>query len=72
MPFILIDDPQFFGIEVSLNNVLMTGLIISFSKTDKKSCHSKHLKDHTFTVSSPHEERWCVLKSVRYLQIPLF
>ena len=48
--FSLTDDSQFFGLEVSLSNILMTDLFCSnsrmviFSKTEKNSYHSKHIK----------------------------
>ena len=47
MPFILTDDPDLCGLEMSLKNVLMIGLFRSnnrmefLSKTDNSS-HSKH------------------------------
>ena len=72
MPFTLTDDPQFYGSEVSLSNILMIDLFSSdtrmviISKTEKKSYHSKYVKDYTFMAST--WERG-VLKFVTYLQI---
>ena len=43
MSFTLIEDPQFYGLEMSLNNILMIGLfrsnyrMVIFSKTEKNS-----------------------------------
>ena len=54
MPFTLTDDPQFYGLEMSLSNILMIGLLRSnnrmviFSKTEKNLYHGKHVRDHTF------------------------
>ena len=54
MSFTLTDDPQFYGLEVSLSNILIIGLLRSnnrmviFSNTKKDSYHSKHVRDHTF------------------------
>ena len=42
MPFNLTDDPQLYGLEMSLSNMLMIGLfpsnnrMVNFSKTEKK------------------------------------
>ena len=58
MPFTLTDDPQFYGLEMSLSNILMIGLfrsnsrMVIFSKTEKKSYHSKHVRDNTFMIST--------------------
>ena len=56
MPFTLTEDSQFYGLEVSLSNILMIGLFRSnfrssnrmliFSKT--KQYHRKHVRDRTF------------------------
>ena len=56
--FTLTDDPQFYGLEISLSNILMIGLFLSsnrmivFSNTEKNSYHSKHVRDHTFITST--------------------
>ena len=68
MLFTLTDDPQFHILEVSFSNVLMIGLfhsnirMVSFSKTEKKSYHRKHVRDHTFMTSTWKEDvQWGVL-----------
>ena len=56
MLFTLTDDPQFYDLEMSLSNILMIGLfrsssrMVMFSKREKKSYHSKHVRDHTFMM----------------------
>ena len=58
MSFTLIEDPQFYGLEMSLNNILMIGLfrsnyrMVIFSKTEKNSYHGNHVRDHTFMTST--------------------
>ena len=53
MLFTLTGDPQFYGLEVSLSNILMFGLFYSnnrmviFCKTETNSYHSKYVRDHT-------------------------
>ena len=68
MLFTLTDDPQFYILEVSFSNILMIGLfhsnirMVSFSKTEKKSYHRKHVRDHTFMTSTWKEGvQWGVL-----------
>ena len=47
MPFTLTDDPQFYGLEMSLRNTLIIGLfhsnnrMVNFSKTEKKFTSQK-------------------------------
>ena len=54
MPFTLTD--EFCGLEMSLSNILMTGLfrlnnrMAIFSKTEKKLYHNKHVRDHAFMM----------------------
>ena len=57
MSFILTDNLQFYGLEMSLSSILMSGLFSSnnrmmiFLKQDKISYHSKDVKNHTFMTS---------------------
>ena len=57
MSFTLTENPQFYGLEKSLSNILMIYLfrsnnrMVIFLKQKKKSYHSKHVRDHTFTTS---------------------
>ena len=54
MSFTLTDDPQFYGVDMSLSNIPMIGLfrsnnrMVIFSKTEKNPYHSKHVRDNTF------------------------
>ena len=54
MPFNLTDDPQFYGLKVSLNNTFVVGLFCSnsrmviFSKAEKKIISKQTNKGHTF------------------------
>ena len=56
MLFTLTDDSQLYGLEVSVNGILMIGLFCSnnrmvfFSKTGN-SYYSKHVRDHAFMMS---------------------
>ena len=49
MPFTLTDNLQFYGLEMSLSNILMVGLfrsnyrMVIFSETEKKSYQTKHI-----------------------------
>ena len=58
MPFTLSGDPQFYGLEMSLSNILMIGLFHSntgywfFLKQKKKSYHSNHVRDHTYMAAT--------------------
>ena len=60
--FTLTDDSQFYGLEISLSNILIIG-----------NCNFKHLRDHTFMTSTWQEMSvWLggeVLKFVTGLQI---
>ena len=58
MPFTLADNLQFYGLEMSLRNVLMIDMfrsnnrMVIFSKTEKKSYLRKHLRHQTFMTST--------------------
>ena len=78
MSFTLTDDPHLYGLEMSLNNILMIGLfrsnkrMVIFSKT--KFIHSKHVKGpYIYDVHMegvwPHGR---ILKFVTCMQILLF
>ena len=61
MSFTLSGDSRFYGLEISLTNILMIGLcrsnnrMVIFSKTEN-SYHSKHVKAHTFMMSTWNED----------------
>ena len=58
MVFTFTDNTQFYGLQVFLRNILMIVLfrsnnrMVSFSKTEKNSYHSKHVRHHTFMMST--------------------
>ena len=72
MLFTLTNDPQFYGLKVSLSNILMIGLfrsnnmMVIFSRTKEVHFHSKYVRNHTFMTST---WKGRVLKFVMYLQI---
>ena len=79
--FTLTDYPQFYGLGMSLSNILMIGLfrsnnrIVNFSKTEKKiislqTHKGPYIYDLHIEGGCPH--RWAVLKFVTCLQILLF
>ena len=76
--FTLTDDPQFYGLRVSLSNVLMIGLfhsnnrMVIFSKTEKKFI-SKQTRKGPYIYDAHMEEGWeGVSKFVTCLQIFYF
>ena len=46
MSFTLIDDPQFYGLEVTLSNILMNSFFL-FKQQDSVFSNSYHISDHT-------------------------
>ena len=52
MPFTLNDDPQCYGLEMALSNILMTCFVQTtgwyFFLKQKNSYHSKHVRGHAF------------------------
>ena len=75
--FTLTDDLQFYGLEVSLSNILMIGLfcsnnrIVIFSKTEKEIILQQTRKGpYIYEVNM--EVRWGVLIFVTCLQVFLF
>ena len=49
MSFTLIDDPQFYGLEVTLSNILMNSFFL-FKQQDSVFSNSYHISDHTIDV----------------------